>query len=560
MSLKFSISCVGMVGMLLVVAGCAPGPPEVVKETVVVENTVVVKETVVAQPTFDITGPKYGGTLVFARPGCVDDVLDEDKSNDTAARELGRHVLETLTIVDPATGEIHPGLATSWEVSEDGLEIIFHLREGVKFHDGTPFNAEAVKYNFDRTMKLPPKVAWQFMGGDKFKECQVIDENTVKVVFNQPYAGFLAMLSDGALSIDSPMAIEKYGEEYGVKYLVGTGPFKFVEWVPDDHLTLERNPDYAWAPEFFKHQGPPYLEQYICREMPEPSALAAAVEIGEADLGRITEAEVVNFMGMTGFKVMLIPKAGTTRFFMMNTETSPTDEFAVRNAIQYAIDKQAIIDTPAFGGIGKVGVAALPSNMVPGGVDEFAQLTPPYDPEEAKEILEGAGWIDADEDGVREKNGEPLRVVFVVPSWDLLLVEPAEKMLRDVGFEVELVVVDFNAWWERATDGDFNLTTMSDSGYEGPTLLWNFYKSDAPYAFTRLKDEELDMHLDAGLTTMDPKERWEHVRAALRILIEKAVSVDVIELMYPFVMKDTVQDPFFTEIGVPYVYDTWIMK
>ena len=590
MSRKFLVLTIGLIGALLL-ASCATPTPEViekvvtkevekvvekvvtqvvketVKETVIVEGTpqVVEKEVtkiveVVSAPTFDTTGPKYGGTLTWGVEGCCRDVMDQDKSNNTQCRYMGRHVLETLTVVDPATGEIRPGLATSWEASDDGREITFKLRQGVKFHDGTPFNAEAVKFNFDRTMSLPPKAAWQYMGGEKFKEAQVIDEYTVKMVFNEPYAGLLVMLSDGALGIDSPAGVEQYGDEYGVKGLVGTGPFMWVEWVKDDHMTFVRNPDYAWAPEFYKHQGPAYLEELTCRDFPEFATLAAAVEVGEVDVARINENDAATFQELPGFSVQLTPKAGTTRYYMMNMDRPPTDDFAVREAIQYAIDKQGIIDTPRFAGIGNVGVSPLPSNMVPGGVSEFAPLNRPYDPEKAKALLEEAGWVDTDGDGVREKDGQPCVVEMVIPEQDLMFVEPAAGMLKAVGIEMEIVSGDFNAWIEAGTTGEFHMMTMSDSGYEGPTLLWNFYHSAAPYAFTRLKDEKLDEYLDKATVTVDPDERWGYVREAMKIIVEESATVDVMELMYVFVVNEKVQDLFFAELGYPYAYDTWVKK
>ena len=568
MSRKYLVLTIVMIGVLLVTVSCGtpkaedtPTPVAKAKPTVEGKATAesTPEETV---PTWDLTGPKYGGSLVFGiSPACCRDSMDQDKSNHTPCRYLGKHVLETLTNVDPATGKIEPGLATSWEVSEDGREITFKLRQGVKFHDGTPFNAEAVKFNFERTMSLPPKAAHQFMAGDKFKEAQVIDEYTVKLVYNEPHAGLFVMLSDGALGIDSPAGVEKFGEDYGVKGLVGSGPFVWKEWVKDDHITFLRNPDYAWAPGFLDHQGPPYLEEFTCRALPEFATLAAAVEIGEVHIARAMEQDAVTFMDLEGFNVKLVPKAGTTRYYMMNLESAPTDELAVREAILYAIDKQAIIDTPRFAGMGNPGVAPLPSNMVPGGVDEFKDLTYPYDLEKSKTLLEEAGWVDSDGDGIREKDGQPLHVKFVGSGTsDLLFIEPAEGMLSPLGFDVEIVVSDFNAWMEAGTTGNFNLLTMSDSGYEGPSLLWNFYRSGAPYAFTRLKDEDLDKYLDLAATTMNTEERWGYVKEAMKIIIENAATVDVMELMYPFVINNNVQDLFFAELGYPYVYDAWIKK
>ena len=173
---------------LLVIAACAPAEPAA--DTSAETGAEAVSED-----------DKSGGTVVWVDLASPRDTLDQDKSNHTQSRMLARHVLETLTVVDPATGDITPGLATSWEISDDGLELTFTLRDDVTFHDGTPFNAEAVKYNFDRTMSLTPKAAWQYMGGEKLAETQVVDEYTVKLIYNEPYAAILTYLSDGATGI-----------------------------------------------------------------------------------------------------------------------------------------------------------------------------------------------------------------------------------------------------------------------------------------------------------------------------------------------------------------------
>ncbi|MEM7129392.1 MAG: ABC transporter substrate-binding protein [Chloroflexota bacterium] len=532
---------------LLLIAACAPQPA----------TTGTADEATGAEVAED---DRYGGTLIWSDQDAVNDSLDQDKSNHTQSRMIARHVLETLVIVDPATGEIHPGLATSWEVSDDGLEITFQLREGVTFHDGSPFNAEAVKFNFDRTASLTPKAAWQYMGGDKYSETVVADEYTVKLVYNEPYAALFTYLSDGATGIDSPTAIEEFGDDYGVKHLVGTGPFKFAEWVQNSHVTLERNEEYNWAPEFYNHEGPAYLEKIVMQGIPELATRSAALEAGEIDLVRFGEQDVALFQDLEGFKVELIPKAGTTRYYLMNTARTPTDEMAVREAIIYAIDRQAIIDSPRFSGIGNIGLAALPSNMVPGGVDEFAASDRAFDPDKAMALLEEAGWVDSDGDGLRERDGESLHVTMVIPQNDLLFVQPAQAMLRDVGIDMEIQSGDFNAWIEAGTTGEFHLMTMSDSGYDGPSLLSNFFKSDGPYAFTKLQNDVLDEALALSGTTLDQTARFEHVKDAMRVINEEAAAVNVMELYYPYGMKESVQDPFFNEIGFPYLYDTWIQK
>lgn len=536
-----------LLALLLVVAGCASPAPAPAAED----------DTGAAPATED---DKMGGTVVWVDLQTPADTLDQDKSNHTQSRMIARHVLETLTVVDPASGDITPGLATSWEVSEDGLELTFTLREGVTFHDGEPFNAEAVKYNFDRTQSLTPKAAWQYMGGDKFAETQVVDEYTIKLIYNEPYAAILTYLSDGATGIDSPAAIEAAGEDYGVTSLVGTGPFKFVEWVKNDHVTVERNPDYNWAPEVFKHDGPAYLDQVIMRDIPETATRAASLEAGETDIVRISESDVAYIEDTEDLSVVLIPKAGTTRYYLMNTGKSPTDDKNVREAIIHAIDRQAIIDSPAFSGIGNIGLAPLPSNMVPGGVDDFASMAREFDPDKANALLDEAGWADADGDGIREKDGEPMLVTMVIPENDLLFVQPAQAMLRDVGIDMEIRSGDVNAWIDAGTNGDFHLMTMSDSGYDGPSLLYNFFKSDGPYAFTQYQDDTLDEALEASTVALDQTERFDAVRQAMTAVIDGAISVDVMELYYPYGINGRVQDAAFNEIGFPFLYDAWIQE
>jgi peptide/nickel transport system substrate-binding protein len=395
------------------------------------------------------------------------------------------------------------------------------------------------------------------MGGDTYKESVVVDDYTIKVIFNEPYAAFIASLSDGALGIDSPTAIEEYGDEYGVTALVGTGPFMFKEWVAADHMTFVRNPDYNWAPELFKHSGPAYLEEYVCRELPEAATLSAALEIGEVDLARVGWQDVGNFRAIGGFTDKLIPKAGTTRMFFMNTQKWPTSELIFRQAVIHAIDNQAIIDTPYFSGIGNPGASPLPRNMVPGGIGEFEQIYEKYDPEKSMALLDEFGCVDTDGDGLREKDGESCKVVFILHPNELGFVQPAEGMLRAVGIDVELLQGDWPVNMEGALRGDHNLYLISDSGFIAQNMIWGFFHSEASYNVSHYSSDELDMHLDAGLTTMNEAEKWEHTKEAIRIIMADAVTVNAVEIMYPFVMDDKVQDVFYGELGYPIAYDIW---
>jgi len=176
-----------------------------------------------------------------------------------------------------------PGLAASWTISEDGKVYTFNLRKDVKFHDGTPFNAEAVKFNIDRM--LDPKTKSQkaaFLLGP-YESSEVVDEFTFRLRLKQPYASLLDGMSMSYVAMASPTAIKSRGDQYEL-YQVGTGPFRFKEYIPKDHVTLVPNPDYKWGPSFFKHTGAPYLQEVIWKFLPEPATRAPALQAGDVDV------------------------------------------------------------------------------------------------------------------------------------------------------------------------------------------------------------------------------------------------------------------------------------
>ena len=283
------------------------------------------------------------------------------------------------------------------------------------------------------------------LGGDKYEKTEVVDEYTVKVYFNEPAPTFLGNLSDGGMGIDSPTAMEEAGDEYGISVFVGSGPFKFVEWVPDDHVTLVRNDDYNWPSPIFEHTGPPYLDELIWRDMSNYETMASAMEIGEIHAARLTESALSVFEGNPDFSIMPTPKAGTARMFLLNAFAGPTTDIRVRQAVAHAIDEEGLLMLPFLSGYGAPGLAPLPTNLIPASIDlaRLKEAAYEYDPEKAKALLEEAGWVDEDGDGIREKDGEPL--VFNFPTYSVAEAEAASVMLRDVGIDSDITSGDM-AW------------------------------------------------------------------------------------------------------------------
>lgn len=279
------------------------------------------------------------------------------------------------------------GLATSWEVADDNVTWTFQLREGVKFHDGTDFNAEAVKVSLD-TLLDPETGALRRSAFTIIQEVNVIDDYTVEIVTDGPMPDLPFLLMQRSTFIVSPTALQEMGvADFGL-HPVGSGPFKFVEWVPNDHITFEANPDY-W-------RGRPELDQVIYRRVPEDAARTAMLKTGEADIVlNIPPEDLGNLRDDPNIQV--IQKDSLTEVHAEHKQTQPPLSIKeVRQAMNYAIDKQAIIDN-IMNGAGSVTTSPAPVGIW--GTVHFEPYT--YDPERAKELLAEAGYPDGFEGDLR---------------------------------------------------------------------------------------------------------------------------------------------------------------
>jgi len=503
--------------------------------------------------------PVKGGTAVVSMGVNVADTLNQHLSINTGSRMVAHHVLDTLVIVNPADGSVQPSLATSWDVSPDGKVYTFKLRQGVKFHDGAPFNAQAVKANLDYTVRPDIKhaFAWAALNGDKYDKSEVVDDSTIRVSFKSPHPTFLINLSDGGLGIDSPAAMTKDGDNYGVKSLVGTGPFKFKEWVKGDHITLVRNDDYNWAPAIYKHQGPPLLEQLTFRDVVDIATRGAALESGDLQEATLVESQAAQFKDNKDVQLILTPKAGTVRMYMMNNVKAPTDDVRVRQAINYAVDKKGLIQLPAWSGIGKPALSPLPSTMLP--PDVLATLQPlgyPYDVEKAKQLLEDAGWK-VGADGIRVKNGNPLVLTaLAIAPTEVPQMEPVDQMLRKVGAKLNILTGDFNWMVATRSKGDFNIALTSDSGYDSLRLINYFFSTKSPsnvYGF-----KAADPFIDKASSALNPKEMWDNLAQAQAAVLKEAAGVMGWEQQYVYGVRANVHAVQINEVGFPFYYDTWI--
>ena len=325
-----------------------------------------------------------GGTLTWGRGG--DSVtLDLAQATDGESIKGGIQVLENLVIFAKDSMNVEPQLATSWEVSKDGLVWTFKLRKGVKFHDGTPFNANAVKVSFERVIdKNHPFYkygTWRYpaLGLGPVKEVKVIDDYTVALRTEKPYAPLVANLALWLCPILSPAAIEKYKGDIG-RNPVGTGPFKFVKWVKDDQILLERNADY-WGQQ-------PYLDRIILKSIPEVSARFMALQSGAIDIADDLDPDSIEMAKKNPNFAAIERPSVNIGYLALNTKRPILNNKLVRQAISHAIDKQTIIKT-IFRGLAIPAVNPFPPSMW--GYN-YKIKDYDYSVQKAKDLLAKAGY------------------------------------------------------------------------------------------------------------------------------------------------------------------------
>jgi peptide/nickel transport system substrate-binding protein len=360
------------------------------------------------EPSASTAGtPKAGGTLVVAIPGDIagtDPLLVSDASSSYVLQQI----VETLVTLEPGTGDkIIPGLAESWTLSEDGLTYTFKIRSGVKFSDGTDLDAAAVKFNFDRWLNLPKSYV---DAGLTFYPDTVIgrgdtanvtataapDPTTFSLTLKAPNSAFLIQLTLTPFGISSPKALtdgkasdpvfkNNLYANGGPPAATGTGPFVFKEWVTGDHVALVKNPNYWNAA-----AGGPYLDAITFKPIADPTATLNALQSGDVDISQtLAPVDVPTAKADTKLQYYDRGSACNTGVLAMNQKFKPFDNLKIRQAVAYAINRQALVD--AF--FGDTGVVL--KNWAPPGTKFLNDLEiPGYDPDKAKALIAESGVTD----------------------------------------------------------------------------------------------------------------------------------------------------------------------
>ena len=408
------------------------------------------------------------GTFVFGAPG-EPVTLDPADVTDLESSRLTEQIFDNLVMFDGSTTNLRPGLATNWEVSQDGLSYFFNLREGVTFHDGTPCDAAAVKWNFDRWMDenhpYRGDVTFEYWNdvaafGDTIKSVQAADANTVQIDLNEPQGTFLLNLAMFAFGIGSPTAIAA-GPDAFSRRPVGSGPFRFVEWAPGDHVTLERNPSY-WG-------VAPRVERVVVRIIPDNAARFQVLRAGAIDMMEgANPDDVPTARRDSSLRVQPRPPLNIG-YINMNMRQAPFTDVRVRQAVAAAINRPAIVEA-LFGGVGEVATQLIPPTVL--GFNPEVR-GPQYDPGRARQLLAEANM----------PNG------FAVDFWVMPVSRPyfpspqpiAEAIASDlqaVGIRANLRrESDWGTYLERRNNLDYPMWMLGWTGDTGDpdNFLWTFF-------------------------------------------------------------------------------------
>ncbi len=511
--------------------------------------------------------PTPGGTLrlAFHRDNTVLVSLDPFQVYWIEHRVVLRNIAESLTDQNPATGEIIPWLAKSWEISDDGLEYTFRLRDDVTFSDGTPFDAAAVKTAFDSNAAfakaVPATFGRTYLAG--YDRAEVVGPHEVKLILSTRNAGFLQATSTTNLAILAPASYAKTPEERSLGALIGTGPFTLAEYTPEVGIRLERREDYAWPSASVTNPGPAFLEAVEIQYIPEESVRNGQFLQGDLDVvwPRVPFSDTdIAFLTSDGGQIVSRALPGPAYNHYPNTAQGRVlADPKVRAAVQKAIDRETYAkgvfsaDFPA--------VQGLYDTTTPYFKSQAERLA--HDPEGAKALLDEAGWIAAP-DGWRYKDGARLTISQlqrdVETPGDVLV----QDQLRQVGIDLTIDIVVSGEYPAALAAGRYDLANTYMSRAD-PVVLQTFldprYTNNSPLAVNAYPPEVLptaEALFDAGLSGATDAARRAAYGQLQDLLISENLAFPVYERLWQTALAPNVQNFHWSAEGFALFGDVWL--
>jgi peptide/nickel transport system substrate-binding protein len=541
---QFVRASVVLSGGLVLSAACGPqaGGPAAPAATQAPAATLAstAAKPAAAQPaatTASAGAPKKGGTLRVALTVDVT-LLDPLMSGSKLDRQVYHNLYDPLLVLDEKLG-IQPNLAESWQLP-DPKTLILKLRQGVKFHDGTDFNAEAARINFDRMANDPKSVRKGEVAN--IASTEAVDPLTLKINLKQPDASLLATLTDRAGMMVSPAAIQKLGADLQHDATgAGTGPFQFVEWIPDDHLLLKRNDAY------WNTAAGPYLDQIRYRAIPDDTVKLQSLQGGELDaLDYLAPRTVPIAKADTSLVVIDVPSLAAF-WYMLNTTKPPFDNKALRQAVTYALDIDAIVKGVYLG----VGVPANgPISPSSWAYDDTIKPVK-RDLAKAKAMLAEGG----------QPNGFEFTFTIVNTPFGVQEAEVVKAQLAEAGITANVQSVDGAGQLSAGNNKTYQMTTYAWSGRpdpDGNTFQFFHTTPGVSLNWSGISNPQLDQLLEQTRQVADHAERKKLYSQAIQILHDEAPAVFVVHPIEPKAMSPKLQGYTAIPDGMLRFKDVWL--
>lgn len=454
-----------------------------------------------SQEALNAGAPAFGDILIEGSIGDASNLIPL-LSTDSSSHGISAMIFNGL-IKYGKDMNIEGDLAESWDISDDGLSITFHLRKNVRWHDDHPFTAEDVLYTYQVTVdpKTPTAYAGDFL---KVKKAEVLDSHTFRVTYDKPFAP--ALESWGASILPKHlMAGTDITKSPLARHPVGTGPYRFKEWVTGEKIVLSSNHDYF--------EGRPYIDGYIMRIIPDMATMFLELRATGIDQMNLTPLQFTrqteNAVFRNNYNKYRYLAFGYT-YLGYNLTNPLFRDKAVRQAISYAVNKQEIIDGVLLG-LGKIATGPYKPGTWPYNPDVKRY---PYDPGKAKELLKEAGWEDHDGDGVLDRDGRPFEFEIITNQGNEMRAKCAEiiqRRLSELGITVKIRVIEWAAFInEFINKKKFDATILGWTITLDPDLydVWHSSKTKpGELNFISFRNEEVDRLIEEGRSTFDREER-----------------------------------------------------
>jgi peptide/nickel transport system substrate-binding protein len=416
-------------------------------------------------------------------------------------------------------GEFYGGLLDSWEISEDGLTWELYLKKGVKFHDGSVFNAQMLPWFFEEMTKGPS--AYMVGAVDKI---EVVDDYHARMHLKHPEPNMLFNMSQSFMAIPSKEAVEKYGEDFGIKAAIGSGPYILESWSPGDKLVLKKNPDYTWGPSFLKNKGPAVIDRVVYRDIKDESTRFLELKTGKLDVLISVPTMFIDKIEKDPKTRMVRLPGNTLYHLVMNTQSAPLDNRLVRKGIALAVDQESITKN-VFANAGQPAhtylIDSLPESKVP---EEFKIKK---DLKAANAALDEAGYK-MGPDGVRiDADGKPLNLKLWAKNESSYrrVAEVLQAQLAQVGVQTEITLLDPSTIRNEFKKGEHQLAVRSYNWENADILEWFFNSKRMGYPNAAFwHDNESDYLMQKAMTrSRTQKERIANFKEYHQYLLEQYV-------------------------------------